>query len=216
MAKENLNLCPEKNEYVAGDARYISDKQQESVNFERTPVLDPSLRWVVPAQENCAVKMNITGVGERTSRRIWAAGLDDNNKVISVRSLGVATLRAMALGLVKDGVAAPVISATKNDEGATRTAPGTQYIHAMNDTTWIKGENHLYVVKQPVTIQPAGSSEVYQAKFIDGKMQATDGHVELETTNMKFYNRLPDPSEADIKAATDAIKASVGDHFYAL
>ena len=216
MAKENLNLCPEKNVYVGGDARLITDKQQESVNFERTPVLDPNLRWIIPSQENCAVKMNITGVGERTSRRIWAAGLDADGKVVSVRSLGVATLRAMALGLVKEGVAAPVISTTLNDEGAVRTAPGTQYIHAMEDTTWIKGENHLYVVKKPTALKPAGSSEVYQAKFVDGKMQAVDGHVELETTNMKFYQRLADPTAEEVKAAIEAISTSVGDNFYAL
>jgi hypothetical protein len=216
MAKENLNLCPEKNVYVAGDARLISDKQQESVNFERTPVLDPNLRWIVPAQENCAVKMNITGVGERTSRRIWAAGLDANGKVVSVRSLGVATLRAMALGFVREGVAAPVISTTLNDEGAVRTAPGTQYVHAMEDTTWIKGENHLYVIKSPVALKPTGSSEVYQAKFVDGKMQAVDGHVELETTNMKFYQRLADPTADEAKAAAEAITSSVGENFYAL
>lgn len=216
MAKENLNLCPEKNVYVSGDARLISDKQQESVNFERTPLLDPNLRWVIPAQENCAVEMNITGVGKRTSRRIWAAGIDEKGVVISVRSLGVATLRAMALGFVKEGVPAPVISTILNDAGAIRTAPGTQYIHAMEDTTWIKGENHLYVVKSPVALKPTGASEVYQAKFADGKMQAVDGHVELETTNMKFYQRLSDPTADEVKAAVEAIVASVGDNFYAL
>lgn len=216
MAKENLNLCPEKNTYVGGDDRKITDRQQESVNFERTPALDPSLRWIVVPQENCAVKMNIAGVGERVSRRFWAAGLDENGVAVSVRSVGVATFRAMALGFVKDGVAAPIISATTNESGATRTAPGTQYVHAMEDTTWIKGENNLYVVKTPIAFKPAGTSEVYQAKFVDGKMQAVDGHVELETTNMKFFSRLANPTEAEIKTAIDAIKLSVADNFYAL
>ncbi len=216
MAKEVINLCPEKNTYVSGDARKINDKQQESVNFERTPLLDPALRWIAPAQENFAAEVNIPEVGKRISKRFWFAGLDATGKVVSVRSISVASLRQMALGLVKEGVDAPVISATLNAEGATRTAPGTQYIHAMADTSWIRGENHLYVVKSPIALKPAGAAEVYQAKFVEGKMQAIDGKVALETTNMKFFELLGAPTDAEIAAATEAIKDSVSDQFYAL
>lgn len=216
MAKESINLCPEKNVYLSGDARKITDKQQESVNFERTPLLDPALRWVIPAQENCAVEMNIAGVGKRTSRRIWAAGLNSDGVAESVRSLGVATLRAMALGLVKEGVAAPVIAATTNEDGTIRAASGTQYIHAMEDTSWIRGENNLYVIKAPVAVKPTGSAQVYQAHFEEGKMQAVDGHVALDTVNMKFYQRLSDPTEAEIVAAKAAIESSVPENFFPL
>ena len=216
MAKEKVSLCPEHNEYVSGDARKITDRQQEAANFERTPVLNPALRWIIPPQENCAVKMNITGVGERISKRIWAAGLNADGNVESVRSISVASLRAMALGYVKEGVAAPEVSAVTNAEGNLRTAPGTSYIHAMDDTTFIKGENNFYVVKESVAIQPAGSAEVYQAKFEEGKMQAVDGKVALVTTTMKFFNLLSTPTEAEVAAATAAIKEAVEDQFYAL
>lgn len=215
MAKELVNLCPEKNVYASDEARKISDKQQESVNFERTPLLNPDLRWICPAQENFASEMKINGV-DRVSKRIWFAGFNSDGIVASVRSISVASLRAMALGLVKDGIAAPVISTTVNAEGATRTAPGTQYIHAMNDTTWIKGENHLYVVKTPVAIKSAGSAEVYVPHFSEGKMQTIDGKVALETNNMKFFELLSAPTDAEVAAAKEAIIASVGEHFYAL
>lgn len=216
MAKEVINLCPEKNTYVSGDARKINDKQQESVNFERTPLLDPALRWIAPAQENFAAEVNIPEVGKRISKRFWFAGLDATGKVVSVRSISVASLRQMALGLVKEGVDAPVISATLNAEGATRTAPGTQYIHAMADTSWIRGENHFYVVKTPVALKPAGAAEVYQAEFKEGKMQAIDGKVALTTTNMKFFELVAAPTDAEIATAVEAIKDSANDQFYAL
>ena len=216
MAKEISSLCPERNNFVSGDDRKISDKQQESANFERTPLLDPALRWICPKQENFATKINIAGVGERISKRFWFGGLDENGKVVTVRSISVASLRAMALGLVKDGVDAPVISAVENEAGATRTAPGTSYIHAMNDTTWIKGENNYYVVKAPIALKPAGSAEVYQAKFEDGKMQAIEGKVELTTTNMKFFELVGAPTDAEVAEATAAIKLVAGDNFYAL
>jgi hypothetical protein len=188
----------------------------EAANFERTPVLNPALRWIIPPQENCAVKMNITGVGKRISKRIWAAGLNASGVVESVRSISVASLRAMALGYVKEGVNAPDIAATLNAEGNLRTAPGTSYIHAMDDTTWIKGENNFYVVKTPVAIQPNGSAEVYQAEFKEGKMQAVDGKVSLTTTNMKFFSLLASPTDAEVEAAAAAIKEAVDDQFYAL
>lgn len=216
MAKEVSSLCPEKNIYAAGDERKISDKQQDSANFERTPLLDPALRWICVPQENFATKVNIPGVGERISKRFWFGGLDDNGKIVTVRSISVASLRAMALGRVIEGVDAPVISAALNEEGAVRTAPGTQYIHAMNDTTWIKGENHYYVVKAPIALKPTGSAEVYQAAFEDGKMQASDGKVELTTTNMKFFELVSAPTAAEVEEATAAIKLVAGDNFYAL
>lgn len=216
MAKEIVSLCPERNVYVAGDDRKISDKQQDSVNFERTPQLSADLRWICPRQENFATKLNIAGVGERISKRLWFAGLDENGNVASVRSISVASLRAMGLGLVKDGIEAPVVDAVVNEEGATRTAPGTRYIHAMDDTSWIKGENHLYVVKTPTAIRPTGNEEVYQAAFEDGKMQAIDGKVQLTTTNMKFFALDKAPADYEIEKATAAIKQAVGDNFYAL
>lgn len=216
MAKENVNLCPEHNEYVGGDSRKITDRQQESANFERTPILSDKLRWVCPPQENCAVKMNITGIGERISKRLWFAGFNAEGEVESVRSISVASLRAMALGLVKEGVDAPKIAASVNAEGATRTAPGTPYVHAMEDSSFIKGENNLYVVKQGVAIKPAGSAEVYNPLFEEGKMQSEDGLVKLTTSNMKFFELLDAPTEEEVAKAAEAIKASVDDQFYAL
>lgn len=217
MAKETINLCPEHNTYASDDQRKITDAQMAAANFERTPVLDASLSWVCPAQENFATVINILGVGPRVSKRFWFAGFDADGVVRSVRSISVSSLRAMALGFVKEGIDAPVISAAVNESGATRTAPGTRYIHAMEDTSWIRGENNLYIVKEPIVLRAAGSAEVYQAKFEGGQMQKTDdGKVALNTVTMKFFEKIGVPTKEQLEAAAAAISMSEGDHFYAL
>ena len=217
MAKETINLCPEHNTFASDDQRKITDAQMAAANFERTPVLDPSLIWVCPAQENFATVINILGVGPRVSKRFWFAGFDADGNVKSVRSISVSSLRAMALGFVKEGVDAPVISAATNENGATRTAPGTRYIHAMEDTSWIRGANNLYIVKEPICLKATGSAEVYQAAFKEGQMQKTeDGKVELNTVTMKFFEKVGVPTDEELQKAAAAISMSEGDHFYAL
>lgn len=209
--KQKLNKCPERNNYASEEERLIDDSQ--SVYRERLLYLNPTLRWIIPAQENCAVKINITGVGERISRRFWAAGIDADGFVQCVRSIGVATLRDMALGIVQEGVAAPFVPAITDKNGEVCIASDTPYIHAMEDTSWIERENNLYVVKKPIAIKQ-DYIDVYRAKYVNGKMQAVDGHVELEMTLMNFYTRLADPTEEEIQSAHYEIEWSVREHYY--
>lgn len=217
MAKENLNKCPEHNIYATEEERMSTNDTylRPGIYFERTPVLDPHLRWVCPVQENCATKLNITGVGERISKRFWVAGFDERGQVLSVRSIGIATILMKAVGVVmEDGEDAPTLYAIRNESGEWALPPDSSYFHAMEDTSWFRDDGFVFSVIRPIAFKPAGSKEVYCPKFINGKFIISDGHIELETTNMKFYSLEEEPSEEEEKEATLEIRGAVGDHFY--
>ena len=214
-AKTVVSLCPEKLNF--SDQTSLRPEQIDSLNFERATPLDPSLKYIAVPQKNFASTYDING-NEVVSQRIWLVGIDDTNTIKTIRSGAINTFRAMALGRVQEGVSAPVVKAVLNEQGKYRTQPGWQYIHAMNDSSFIKAEGDRAVVKNPVVIRANGSAEVYRAKFNqDRTMSVTDGIVDLTTDSMKFYTLTDEtPSAEIVEACIEALQDTCGSNFYAL
>lgn len=214
-AKTVISLCPEKLNF--SDKTSLRPEQINSLNFERATPLDPSLKYVAVPQKNFASDYTIDG-DTVTSLRFWLVGLDDTNTIKTIRSVAFNTLRAMALGRVQEGVPAPVVKAVLNDQGKYRTQQGWQYIHAMNDSSFIKAEGDRAVIKNPVVIRANGSAEVYRAKFNkDRTMSVTDGIVNLATDSMKFYTLTDETPSADVvKACVEALQTTCGSNYYPL
>jgi hypothetical protein len=214
-AKTVVSLCPEKLNF--SNQTSLRPEQINSLNFERATPLDPSLKYIAVPQKNFASTYDING-NEVVSQRIWLVGIDDTNTIKTIRSGAINTFRAMALGRVQEGVSAPVVKAVLNEQGKYRTQQGWQYIHAMNDSSFIKAEGDRAVVKNPVVIRANGSAEVYRAKFNqDRTMSVTDGIVDLTTDSMKFYTLTDEkPSAEVVKACVEALQTTCGSNFYAL
>ena len=214
-AKTVISLCPEKLNF--SDKTSLRPEQINSLNFERATPLDPSLKYVAVPQKNFASTYDING-NEVVSQRIWLVGLDDTNTIKTIRSGAINTFRAMALGRVQEGVPAPVVKAVLNEQGKYRTQQGWQYIHAMNDSSFIKAEGDRAVIKNPVVIRANGSAEVYRAKFNkDRTMSVTDGIVDLATDSMKFYTLTVEMPSADVvKACVEALQTTCGSNYYPL
>lgn len=214
-AKTVISLCPEKLNF--SDKTSLRPEQINSLNFERATPLDPSLKYVVVPQKNFASDYTIDG-DTVTSLRFWLVGIDDTNTIKTVRSVAFNTLRAMALGRVQEGVPAPVVKAVLNEQGKYRTQQGWQYIHAMNDSSFIKAEGDRAVIKNPVIIRANGSAEVYRAKFNkDRTMSVTNGIIDLANDSMKFYTLTDETPSADVvKACVEALQTTCGSNYYPL
>lgn len=214
-AKTVISLCPEKLNF--SDKTSLRPEQINSLNFERATPLDPSLKYVAVPQKNFASTYDING-NEVVSQRVWLVGLDDTNTIKTIRSGAINTFRAMALGRVQEGVPAPVVKAVLNEQGKYRTQQGWPYIHAMNDSSFIKAEGDRAVIKNPVVIRANGSAEVYRAKFnADRTMSVTDGIVDLATDSMKFYTLTDEkPSAEVVKACVEALQTTCGSNYYPL
>ena len=214
-AKTVISLCPEKLNF--SDKTSLRPEQINSLNFERATPLDPSLKYVAVPQKNFASTYVIDG-DTVTSHRFWLVGIDDTNTIKTVRSVAFNTLRAMALGRVQEGVPAPVVKAVLNEQGKYRTQQGWQYIHAMNDSSFIKAEGDRAVIKNPVVIRANGSAEVYRAKFNkDRTMSVTNGIVDLANDSMKFYTLTDETPSADVvKACVEALQTTCGSNYYPL
>ena len=193
----------------------IGQKLSDSLNFAGTAPLDTELRYIMVPQKNTAATYVIDGV-EVVSPRLFLAGIDDDNNIVEIRTVGVNTLRAMAYGFVTLGEPAPVIEVTTNKEGKFRAKQGTPYVHAMESTSFLKAEDNRVIVAKPVTIVPLGTRQAYTSSWENHEMVIADGHAVLSTVNMKLFKRTDNPTESLIKEAVKAIKEVAGENFYGL
>lgn len=222
-ATQTISLCPEKNAYSAN--QNVSDEAVRSANFEPNQPLDYGVRHIIIEQNNTSVDYDIPGVGVRSSARFWA-GAVKGNKVLALRTIGNASMRAMGF---KEKTAAdktaPEILAIQNAEGKWRAERGVDYIHALNDTSFIKGENNRLYITTPVAIIPRRRGNVWTSAFeSDGSRnmkhkqnEAGDDILDL-TINERFYFYELDkaPTEKEIAMVKEAIQndPDVRDHAY--
>ena len=193
----------------------IGQKLSDSLNFSGTAPLDTELRYIMVPQKNTAATYVIDGA-EVVSPRLFLAGIDDNDNIVEIRTVGVNTLRAMAYGFVTLGEPAPVIEVTTNKEGKFRAKQGTPYVHAMESTSFLKAEDNRVIVAKPVTIVPLGTRQAYTSSWENHEMVIEDGHAVLATVSMKLFKRTDNPTESLIKEAVKAIKEVAGNNFYGL
>lgn len=212
MLEKNIKL----NEETTFSSKVeIGQKLAESLNFAGTTPLNAELRYVMVPQKNTAATYVIDGA-EVVSPRLFLAGIDDDNNIVEVRTVGVNTLRAMAYGFVTVGEPAPVIEVTVNNEGKFRAKQGTPYVHAMESTSFLKAEDNRVIVAKPVTIVSLGARQAYTSSWENHEMVTEDGHAVLTTVNMKVFKRTDNPTESLIEEAVKAIKEVAGNNFYGL
>lgn len=199
----------------------LDQKVVDNLNWEKTAPLNPALDYIVVPQRNFAAEFKI-GNNEVTSKRLWLVGVKDG-KIEEIRSVGISTLTSMALGLV-DPLKTPVpVEAVVNPEtGKMRVVPGHQYIHAMEDYSFVKGENKRAVVKNPIILKADGSLQVYRAQFNDDKtMKVTTNaegkhFVETAVDSMKRFSTAGTPSDELVASCTALLQEECGDDFYPL
>lgn len=220
MAKEIVFVCPETLSFTNDDkALNISEKQEQSINAPRNAPLDPALHYVIVPQKNTAVNYRIIIDGTpqvRPSKRFFCVGFDDQGNFVEVRTVGVSTLRGMAYAFKEDGKAAPTIHVEINDEGNYRSAQGTSYVRAMDDTRFITAKDLRALVEKPVTFRALGQREAYASKFDNGKMVVNGDLAVLDIVNLKLFKKDSDPTEAEVTTALKACKEIGGDNFYEL
>ena len=212
--KQNLNKCPEHNIYATEEERMCPNSLLIE-HIVRAPLLNQRLRWICPRQESCAIKNNITGMGECISKRFWLAGLNSDGCVETVRSIGIACLRRKAFGIFEEGKEAPIIPVTYDESGELANTSDIPCIKLMEDTSWIQDDGYIFSINRPIAIKPGFPPlYVYYPKYVDGKLQIRDGHLELETKSMTSYTLDDAPTNAEIETAKIAIKEAVNDMFY--
>ena len=221
MTEVLMSLCPEKEEFVT-DAKElaISDKQEASVNFEARVPLTLGHRHVIVPQKNTGKTFDIPGVGKRTSKRLIAVELDENDNVLSIRTIGVSSIRGIAFAEVKSALdAAPEIEAVQDPETkAWKAAPGSYKVRAINDSSFIKGEDHRYIVRNAVTIVPEDLVQVWGPEFKDQQLVVKAGKVGLQK-NDRFYKYslgLRPTDELVAKCMEAVMKDPISANFYSL
>lgn len=201
----------------------IKSNLENTLNFERSTPLNPALTYVVIPQKNFSAVYNINGQ-DVVSPRLWLVGVDENEELKEIRSVGVNTLTAMALGLVDYSKEPQPIEAVFNhDSGKWRVVPGHRYIHAMDSTEFVKAENKRAVVKKAVFLRNTGTPSVYTIKFNDDKtISTTDGengkkYVNTQIAGMKMFETLSQvPSDELVQKCIAQVKKDCGANFYSL
>lgn len=219
MAKDIIIICPEKNVYLNGvDELNLTEKQEASLSFEGTPPLNPSLHYIIVPQKNTACQYTLTGGRKVISKRFFLAGFNDAGEFVEVRTVGVQTLRAMGYAFVEKGVEKPLIQVEDNGKGNYRAVSGTEYVHALDDTRFIKVVDHRATVEKPVVIRALGARPTYTSKFDDEtRVMVVDGdYAVLQVTNMKTFENLGEPSAKELVEALKACAEAGGANFYAL
>lgn len=219
MAKDVIILCPEKNVYLQNeDELNLTEKQESSLSFEGTPPLNPSLHYIIVPQKNTACQYTLTGGRKVISKRFFLAGFDDSGKFNEIRTVGVQTLRAMGYAFVEKGVEKPLIQVEDNGKGNYRAVTGTEYVHAMDDTRFIKVSEHRAVVEKPVVIRALGTRPTYTSKFDEEtRVMIVDGdYAVLQVTNMKTFENVGEPSKEELAVAIKLCTEAGGANFYAL
>lgn len=148
---------------ISGVAQ-LNDKQIASLNYiQNSARLRKDLTYVIPAQKAHIGKVRVDGE-DCDSVRVFAIGIDKNNKALLSTTLSVNTLRAFHYGFVNDG---PLhIEATLNAEGLVRIP---KYINSKS--VWVKGSSHIVVdgrlaiVPRPFAFRVIDRTDVYQPQF---------------------------------------------------
>lgn len=212
-------MCPEKNAYLDTDeALNLTEKQGPPLYFEGTPPLNPSLHYIIVPQKNTACQYTLTGGRKVVSKRFFLAGFNDAGEFVEVRTVGVRTLRAMGYAFVEKGVEKPLIQVEDNGKGNYRAVSGTEYVHAMEDTRFIKVVDHRATVEKPVVIRALGARPTYTSKFDeDTHVMIVDGnYAVLQVTYMKMFENVGEPSAKELVEALKACAEAGGANFYAL
>lgn len=222
MTEVVYSLCPEKEEFVSDvEKLLISEDQERSVNFEARVPLTLGHRHVIVPQKNTGKEFDIPGVGKRTSKRLVAVELDENDNVLAIRTIGVSSLRGIAFEEITSSSApAPVIEAVQDPENKKwKAAPGSYKVRAINDSSFIKGEDKRYIVRNAVTVIPERVCTVWGPEFSDGQLVHKSGKVSLQKNDrFYFYSLGLRPTDElvakCVKAIADDPKVSA--NFYSL
>lgn len=219
MNENVTSLCPEQNNYASGDSLNITKQQEESANFEPSTPLNYGAEHIIVEQQNTGVDYDIPGVGTRTSKRFWA-GEFDGDELVSLRTIGVSSLRGIAFEeKTSTSQAAPIIEAVqRSSDKSWHAAAGSYKVRALDDTSFIKGENLRYVVTKAVTVIPQRRATVFTAQYKDGALVVKSDKCGVDTNDrFIFFTKGEDPSADKVKKVLDAIKkdAQVEKHFYA-
>ena len=221
MTEVIVSLCPEKEEFVSNaEDLQITDRQEESVNFEARVPLTLGHRLVIVPQKNTGKTFDIPGVGKRISKRLVAVELDAEDNILAIRTLGVSSLRGIAFAEIKNTLdAAPEIEAVQDpDTKAWKAAPGSYKVRAINDSSFIKGADHRYIVRNAVTVIPEEIAQVWAPEFKDQQLVVKAGKVAL-TKNDRFYKYslgLKPTDELVAKCMEAIMKDPINEHFYSL
>ncbi len=213
MAKEVISLLNEDTQF--SNKVEINENLENSLNFKGTAPLNTELRYILVPQKNTAASY-VIDKKQIVSPRFFVAGIDDNNRIVEVRTIGVNTMRAMAYAFVTLGEPAPEIRVEMNENGKYRAVQGTSYVHAMSSTKFIEAADHRAIVKTTVTLVPLGARPVYRSTWDDGQMVVSDGKAVLGTENMKMFQVTDNPTEDLVKEAIKVIKEAAGQDFYDL
>lgn len=214
MSRTSNSLMTEKHDYAKEQT--IGDKLKASLMFEKSMPLDPSLDYVIVPQKNFATK-HVIDNEERISPRLWLVGIDASNVIKTIRSISINTLLAMAFAEVVEGEAAPQVKA-RDDNGKWKPERGWKYVHALDDTSFIKPLDDRAVVYNAVVLNSVGNREVYRSKFnADRTMKVTNGYIDLETGPMRKF-KLSDVkiSKDTVDACIAALQKECGKNFYAM
>lgn len=193
----------------------LKDALVRSLSFEKQQPLDPTLNYVIVPQKNFAAEYNIEGV-TRISPRLWIVGIDGNNVLQTIRSVSINSLLGMAFQDVVDGTPAPEIKAILKPDGGYKPQQGWKYVHALDDSSFLKAEGKRAVVRKPIILRSLGNFEVWRGQFTDQKLTATNGYIDLTTDSMRKFRTDGVPSDAVVQQCVEALKAECGDDFYPL
>lgn len=214
MSRTSNSLMTEKHEYAK--VQSIGDKLKATLQFEKSMPLDPSLEYVIVPQKNFATEHEIDNE-TRISPRLWLCGIDSTNTLKTIRSISINTLLAMAFAEVVEGEAAPQVKA-RDDNGKWKPERGWKYVHALDDTSFIKPVDDRAVVYDAIALRSLGNREVYRSKFNEDRtMKVNNGYLELETGSMrKFQVSDLKVSKEVVDACIAALKKECGKNFYEL
>ena len=225
MAVEVIkSMCPENNEFVNDDkALNITEDQERSVNFEAAVPLNYGAEHVIVEQMNTGVEYTIpatetTPEQKVVSKRLWAAELNDDEEVVSLRTLGVSSIRGIAFSeKTKDSVP-PVIGTYKDQSGKLKAEKGAYTLRACEDTTFIKGQDRRYVVVRPVTIVPTRKAVAYVPKYKEGKLQQKANQCVIDINDrFHMFSVVGTPSDEVVAKVLKAIQndPTASANFYA-
>lgn len=225
MAVEKIqSLCPENNAFTNdAESLNISAEQEAAVNFEAAVPLNYGADHVIIEQMNTGVEYTIpatdtTPEQKVVSKRLWAAEMDDNENVVSLRTLGVPSIRNIAFSEKTKDSTPPVVGAVKDAQGKWKAEKGAYTLQACADTSFIKGQDRRYVVVRPVTIVPTRKAVAYVPTYKDKKLVTKSGNCVVEVNDrFHMFQVVGTPSEAVIAKVLEAIKndPTASKHFYA-